>query len=276
MTLNKYEGGRAVSTEGSRELSAAISGSTAELFVDAGSTATSPDGTKGAPFASVAAAMDAVTSTKKTIILAPGTYEESVEVVWPKITGVALVGVGDVVVRGALGAANAVRVAPGAVSATFEATIENIEISHRTGQIGLKLDNTSMTKKLIVYLNDFGTSQEGTGNSIDTTHGDASNAIRIYAAGQMNEIEGLVNLSIKNDGDIVRFANTKLTGGITTSADAIVSEITIQCCELKHEGVAGGNAAQVFNSIRSWTLTGATYAAVDSADLAGSHTEVIV
>lgn len=276
MARNRFEGGRATSAVGSRELSAIVSGSSAALYVDAGSTASIPDGSNGRPYATVAQALAAVSSSKKTVFLAPGTYEESGALVWPKISGVSLVGLGTVVVRGASGATNALTIAPGAVSATFEATIENIQISHRTGQIGLKLDNTAMTKKLNVYLRDFGTNQEGTGNSIDTTHGDTSNAIRIYAEARQNEIEGLVNIEIKNDGDRVIFFGQALSGGLTTSADAVVSEITLKCCQILHEGVAGGNAAQVLNSIHSWSLTGATYAAVDTNDLTGSHTENII
>lgn len=276
MVQNRFAGGRALTTEGSLELSAIAGESSGVVYADPNSTAVVPDGTAGAPFKTVAAALAAVTAVKKTVFLMPGTYEETVALTWPKISGVALVGLGPVTVRGASGATNALTIAPGAVSATFEAFIENIQLSHRTGQAGLSLDNTAMTKKLNVYLKNFGTEQEGTGNSIVTTHGDTANAIRIYAEAQMHEIEGPVSIAIGNNGDRVIFANQTLSGGLVSSADAVVSEITLKCCQILHEGVTGGNAAQVLNSIRSWTLTGATYAAVDTNDLAGSHTENII
>ena len=92
-------------------------------------------------------------------------------------------------------------------------------------------------------------------------------------------VGGLVYAQIDHAEDRLRFAGMSLTGGLTTSGSGVLggsAEISLFGCELKHEGIAGGSANQMLNSIRSWSRTGKTLAAVDTNDLAGDHTENIV
>jgi hypothetical protein len=236
-------------------------------------------GTWDAPLLTIQAALDATTATRNTIYVLDGTYDE--DLTWPTITGVKLIGLNREwgVVVSDTGAADAViTVAPGVQAATFEMWLENIYIDHAiAGQDGLALDNTAMTKKLNCYIRDCGgAADSATDRFIVTTQGDNNNAIRIYWNGQNGDVEGSVYIDAGNDG--IRFYATNVTfaGGIATAADAVALDMRLLRCFVLHEGITGGNAAQTVHAICCYSVTGATYAALDTNDLAGAHTEDIV
>jgi len=165
--------------------------------------------------------------------------------------------------------------AAGALTATTTFSFENVTLEHGDVCKGITIDNTTAGKKIILSLRNVETG--GSANAIDVvTHGDASNAVRVVVNNGGMEIEGPVNFVIGNNGDYLRITDAVLSGGLVTGASVTVAEITLRNCEVLHEGVTGGNAAQVLNVISCHSRTGATIAAFDGSDAAGSHTENIL
>ena len=233
------------------------------------------------PMLTITAALAAVTATRKTIMLGPDTYNEAAALVWPTgVSGVNLIGVGnrwETVIGQPTAGDQVIDVTPGVQAATFELTIQNIQIDHDTsGLDGLDLDNTGMTKKLNVYLGNVGFTGGASDKSIVTLQGDTSNAIRIYWDGQNGDCEGDVYLDAGNDGNRFYAKNVYFGAGMETAADAVAFQIQLEYCGVLHEGVTGGNAAQTITTVGCYSKTGTTFAALDTADLAGSHSESII
>jgi hypothetical protein len=255
-------------------------------YGDSGHIYVTPNGDDNAdgyltnPVATITQAMSLVTSSRKTIFVAPGTYTEAAAVDWPTITGVKLIGLGNqyqTIIAAADTADEVVSVAPGAQSATFEMWIENIYIDHGvSGQDGIKLDNTSMTKKLNCYLRNVGGDGSSSDKMITTTHGDTSNAIRIYWDGDNGGVEGQVYMETKDAGDRLYITGVNLQGGLATSTDDIASNVRLIRCIVKHEAVSGGHSSQTITAVCCYSDASGTFAALDTDDLAGDHSESIV
>jgi|GEM_PF-2219740 len=249
-----------------------------EIIVSKGGNDSNP-GTWDAPLLTIGAAIDLVSATRKTIYVMDGEYDEALT--WPTISGVKLIGMNrqwGVVVKDSGEDDAVITVTPGAQSSTFEMWIENIYIDHgETGQDGIAIDNTAMTKKLNCYLRDVGGAADSASDRfIVTTQGDTDNAIRIYWNGQNGDVEGLIYLDAGNDGDRFYAQSVNFMGGLQTAADAVAFDIRLERCKVLHEGITGGNAAQTIHAICCYSQTGTTWAALDTNDLAGSHTEDIV
>lgn len=238
------------------------------------------DGYLTNPVATLTQAMSLVTSSRKTIFIAPGTYTEAAAVDWPTITGVKVIGLAgqyQTIIAAADTADEVISVAPGVQTATFEMWIENIYIDHGvSGQDGIKLDNTSMTKKLNCYLKNVGGDGSASDKMITTTHGDTSNAIRIYWDGDNGGVEGTVYFETKDGGDRLYITGVDLEGGLSSSADAVALDVRLIRCIVLHEGITGGNAAQKVTAVACYSNASGTFAILDTDDLAGSHTEAIV
>jgi len=243
----------------------------------------------GAPVVSITRALALVTGLRKTIRVAAGDYAELAPLVWPTFKGVRMLGEGsDFTSISAVGA-SVITVTPGVQSSTWEGFIEGVNIDHSAGaaQHGITFSNASMGKKLLFHvINCTFTADASTDKSINVaTHTDASNGIRIYMSGDgtQKEIEGAIYFLAKNNGDRLNLDQLWLRGVITTSADAVPMNIRIRRCMIpKGAASAGGNAAQTITSVSSygWTDfnndTPEVYAAADTNDFDGSHTEVIV
>lgn len=253
---------------------------TAYIVVSKSGNDTTGNGSANAPLLTITAALAAVTSARKTVMVQPGTYDEAAALVWPTISGVKLVGVGnqgEVVISASAGD-QVIDVVPGAQAAAFDLTIQGVRIDHNTtGQDGLDVDNTDITEDLTIYLGNVGfLADSGSDNSIITDHADATAAIKIFWNGENGNTNGDVYLDAGNAGDEFVAENVLLLGGMETAADATAFVIALKYSGVLHEGVTGGNAAQTINTIGCYSLTGTTYAALDTSDLAGSHTENIV
>lgn len=241
-------------------------------------------GTARLPFLTVTAGLAAMTSTRKNVILGPGVYTETAGLTWPTVSGGRLLSLSGppwtTEIEIAPGVADQViNVAPGAVSSTFEMTIAGIRINHdESGLDGILLNNTSMTKKLNCYLVAVGGDADSDSDKFITlTHGDASNAIRVYWSGPRNgEVDGAIFWSAKNAGDRLYIADAYLMGGIEYSADAIAATLRLENCVVKHEGVTGGNAATLVTTMSCFSLTGTTFALLDGDDIAGSITNELI
>jgi len=242
---------------------------------------TEGDGSWLRPYASLTQAMSVVSSTRKTILVIPGTYTETAAVAWSTISGVKLIGLAgqyQTIIAAADTADEVITVAPGAQTSTWEMWIENIYIDHSVaGQDGINIVHTDVGKKLNVYLHNFGGDADSSSDKIITmTHGGDGNAIRVYWDGDNGGVEGQVYMDTEDAGDRLYITDVVLNGGIVSSADAVASNIKLIRCIVKHEGVTGGNGAQTVTAVGCYSETSGTYAILDTDDLAGSHAETIV
>lgn len=252
-----------------------------QIWVSPDGSDTAGDGTLLAPYASLTAAMAAVTAARKTVLVFPGTYTEEDTVDWPLISGVQLIGLGPKysTVIGTDSGDEVISIAPGVQTATFELWIVNIYIDHATtGLDGIVFDNTSMAKKLNAYIERVGFDADSDSDrSILVTHGDLANAVRLYMDGENGDVSGLIEWSAHNDGDRLHCRGMNLDGGITMGATAVATDVKLIDCRVKHAGVIGGHASTVVQAKGCWTDEAGTIAALDGDDIAGSITgEVII
>lgn len=250
-----------------------ISGATvgSEIYVSKDGDDATGNGTVMAPYLTVTKAFSVVSSARKTILVNPGTYEEAASLTWPTVSGTKLIGASGqyTTVIGVASGDQVITVAPGVVSSTFEMWIVNIQIDHDSaGLDGLVLNNTSMTKKLNVYMRNVGFEADSDSDkSILVTHGDLSNAVRIYGDGENGDVGGVISWSAHNNGDRLHLKNMKVVGGITFGSTAVVTSIQLQNCQFKHAGMSGGHANTVFQAVACYTNESGTWAPMDSGDV---------
>jgi len=265
------------------------SASSTLIYVSPDGSDTTGIGTLNSPVATLTQAFTLVSSTRTTVMLAPGTYAEAATVAWPTTRGVAVIGAGCGVTTISATGTDVITVTPGVQTSTFTGLLHGVNIDHSAGsaQSGVTFDNTAMTKKLYFAINDCTFEvDETTDKSINVaTHGDADNAIRVYISGTGNQdaIEGAIYFAVANNGDRLHCEQIWTEGTITTSATALEMRIRLYKCILPHEAaLAGGNGLQYVTSVCSYSwvdyddLTPEVYAAIDTNDLIGSHSEVIV
>lgn len=229
-----------------------------------------------APFATIEAAVAAVTTTKKTIVLMPGEYTMATATNIT-VNGTKIIGLGGVYIDGSACTTYVFKTVFGAASGTKEFTLQNLSIDH--GHLaGVVITNTSGTAKVNVYLTDvdFGASDVAH-QSLDIDNLLTGQAIRVYS--NRCTFEGPVNMVTKNNGDRLRFVNCVLRGGLVTDTGAYTLEILLDNCTVLHQGVTGGASQQTIYAFNCKSETDAdpnVYAALDSNDLAGSHTESVL
>jgi predicted RecA/RadA family phage recombinase len=216
------------------------------------------DGSWNNPYLTITKALTMVSTTRKTIIIMPGEYTEATVLTWPNVNGLLIKGLdedGNVVISNADAADEVILINPTFTSATFEAFLENVCISH-DAQKGIEIDNENMTRKLLVHLTGVSTEQVSTGDSINVTHTTAGQAIRIYAK-RCDEIEGLVDVVVANADDRFRFMEgCVLIGGLTT-AGAVAGEVSLLHSVVLTSGLTIGSATQVVTTFASCYRTDA-------------------
>lgn len=188
------------------------------------------DGSFSSPLLTITAALAAATATRKKIFVMAGDYEEAA-LTWPEINGLELSGVfGEVTVSLTTPAVTPVlTIEPLAATATFEVSINDIDIkSNFDAGVALYIDNTHITKKLNVYLKNVGLPTKNvTDSSLVVVNGaGAGQAIRVYATGQYNVWEGLVDFTAADTGDRLRIYNHRIIGTVTMN-EAVASELTL-------------------------------------------------
>jgi len=208
------------------------------IYVSTKGNDTVGDGSLNNPVATVTKALTLVSATRKTIFVAAGDYAEAAILTWPNINGVRIIGTegqGNIVISNANAAASVIIISPTYTAESFEAFIQNVNIKH-AAQVGIQINNTNMSKKLIIQLKNVSTEQVSTGDSIDVLHAAAGQAIRIYASG-CDEIEGLVDIDCANADDRFRFYDCTLIGGLT-EVGAVAGELTLKGCIVLTSGLA--------------------------------------
>lgn len=240
------------------------------------------DGSIAAPYATLTAALAAVTSTKKTVVAWGRAYAEAACLSWPTVNGVELVFMNDCTISTEATEDQVIEIAPGVQTATFEATIKalgSLCVDHgNDGQDGIKIDHTDVAKKLILTLQNVYDNSYDSGDKILTvTHGGSGNAVRVYWENQGHiECEGAIYFDTQDNGDRLWLTNVWAEGGIETSTDAVSLDIRLRNGIVLHEGVTGGNAAQQIDACFCLSNNSGTLAALDTADLAGDHTEALL
>ncbi len=208
----------------------------------------------GTKYATIQAAMTAAAASD-CILVGPGTYTE--DVTWSNANNVELCALipGTVVIAAVT--AFAISVNPAAASGTWSATMRGINLSHGTGLVGLQVDNASVGKRINLNLHNMDIeSQTSTDHAIDVNRsGTSAHAIRIYADGQGNTIEGLVHYITESTDDRVRFWGYRLVGGFECSG-AVVNELTFVCCGILTNGLTV-NSSNVYNTIACYNETDA-------------------
>jgi hypothetical protein len=250
------------------------------IYVSPDGDDSSGNGSFSSPYATVTTALAAVSATRKTIMLMPGEYIEAASLTWPSRTGVRLCGVigdGDAVtIIGTAGQTQVISIDPTVQTATFEATISNVGIECPDGVRGITFDNTSVNRKINLYLFNVPISNDTeTDRAISVVHTTAGEAMRIYASGQKSIVEGLLYIAPKNTDDRFTFDNYQFDGGVQFGTTTIASVSTFKDCIMKDGGGSGGQDTQILNSLGCYSLTGTTYAAAALADFASNAAEVI-
>jgi hypothetical protein len=192
--------------------------------------------------------------------------------------GVKIIGDGDVQINGGVGADNCFSIVLGAQTSTAEITFQNININHTddASQVGIQINNTAMTKKLNVYIDDCDFESDG-GVSVDIDHADTSNAIRLYC--NRCVFEGAINMVTADAGDRMRFDVCTMRGGVVTDAGNFDLEMLYKDCIIKHGGISGGHSNQrciYVNCVSETDADPNIYALVDGDDNVGSATDQII
>ena len=193
------------------------------------------NGSFESPLLTIAAAIALWSTARNTILVAPGEYDEEA-LVWPNINNLTLAALvpGTVVITNNDSAAQVLAIAPTWTASTFGATIKGIALS-TVAQIGLKVANAAMTKKLNVYLEGLTCEADSTGNSITVAGTVSGQAIRVYAKDL--DCENLVSFAANDAGSRLRIRNGDLTGGLTTTG-AVAAECTIRNVQVLTSGLS--------------------------------------
>lgn len=200
------------------------------------STSGNDDGGAGSftnPVKTLTHALSLATAARPTIFMLPGKYVEAAMITWPNVSGLSVIGMGGVSISNGNAAVAVIDFHVTYTAATFEATLKGINIAADT-QIGIRVDNAHMSKKMMLYLDAVTTEMDTSGNSITVINTITTQAIRIYA--RDCSFEGLVEISNLNAGNRDRFTNCEFIGGITTTG-AVAAEVALIGCVILTSGI---------------------------------------
>lgn len=186
-------------------------------------------GSYNAPYATVTKAMAVVTTTRKTIMLMPGEYSEAA-ITWSDVNGVKLIGAfaPSMIYLTTAATTPVITIHPAVSSANWEATLENIEIeSDFNVGVCLRVDNTHLTHKMLIYINNVALSTKNvTDSSLVVVNAASDAAIKVYCTGTYQMWEGLVDFTAKSTDDRLRIYGYKIVGTVTMN-EAVVAELTL-------------------------------------------------
>lgn len=162
-------------------------------------------------------------------------------------------GIGDVQIDGKVGADNCFEVNPAESGGTYKYTFDNIRVRGAASKPGVYVDNENVGSKILLVFRDC--SLGGT-PAIDQDHTDTSEAIRIYCDGWRGDkrYQGELHFTPASADDRYIFK------GVEFGADLVVASVAVACnfkfiyCQLPFEGVTGGNATNICNVVKCWTI----------------------
>jgi len=178
------------------------------------------------PVKTLTKALGMATAARPTIFMLPGEYAEAAMIDWPDVSGLSVIGMGGVTISNGNAAVAVIDINPTYTAATFEIHLTGINIAADT-QIGIRVDNAHMTKKMMLYLDRVTTEMNVSGDSLVTANTVTTQAIRIYA--RDCSFEGLVHLITANAGARFRFRDCDFIGNVTTGG-AVAAEYTFLGC----------------------------------------------
>ncbi len=245
------------------------------LWVAPHGVAATATGTITNPYATLTAALAAVTADNTTICMLPGTYSNLNPTTIPGIyTGLKIIGVGGSSVTTFAHTANggmALSCVPGTSSA-FELTIEGLTINQLATKIGISFSDATSTAALTLNLKDV--------NIIMDTSGDSLDIIHTTAYGLILNLEecvftGLMDIDIIDAADRVNAERCDFSAaGVTLSAGAVAGLSTFRYCILKAANSMTSAAQQTITSVFSVDEANTLVATTELSG--GTATEVIV
>lgn len=219
----------------------------------------------------------AAQTSGQVIEIEPGDYTltESLSIPLAASGGV-LKAIGPVTITGAAAADEAILINPAVATGTFEYTLEGFDsIKGGAGKIGLHILNTTIAKKINVYLKQTNLHDNGAGKALTAVNSDGSNAIRIYADGP-GEIDGIA-YTPKDGGDRVIFQHYNIDENVVVAAVDVAATFFFKNCKLPHEGVTGGHATNVVSTVGCWTeATASVPVVVDASDFPDAFSATIL
>jgi hypothetical protein len=170
------------------------------------------------PYATLAAALAAVSATKKIVCILPGTYTLTAILALPVgQDDVKIIGIGNVTIVGA-DANQAMSLTPGAQGAAFTITLENINVTQFAAKKGLYIDDTGIDGAVTVNLTNCNFTMDTSGSSIDLLHA-VNQTVSINVTG--GTYTGPITVDCINASDAFTFTRCTLTGGLVSDAGAI-------------------------------------------------------
>jgi len=256
-----------------------------QIVVSTGGNDSNP-GTFSAPLLTVAAALALVTTTRKVVVLLPGTYSSAASLAWPDINDVLVTGISadhEATIIYATAGDQAVLIAPDAVigASGINCIFSNLMIGGADGVNGVQITDTNMTagKKLIVNFRNCGFyNATDTDMSLVSTHTVAC-LIKIYMDGKGlggNEISGLVYVDCYNAGDRFKANGMFFQGGVEFSTDTVACENEFNACIMELNGGAGGQDTQVLLATGCISKDHVTQAAAALGDFAANAAETLL
>ena len=256
------------------------------IWVSKDGNDTKGQGTEANPYLTVSKAFTVVTSSRKTIMLRPGTYSSTASLSWPNVNDVLITGMTadyeSTILYGTDGD-EVVEILPDATigASGINCIFANLMIGGADGVNGVQVTDTNMTagKKLIVNFRNCGFyNKTDTDKSLVTTHTIAC-LIKVYIDGRGfggNEISGLVYVDCFNVGDRFKANGMNFQGGIEFSTDTVACENEFYSCIMKLSGGAGGQDTQVLRANGCISKDHMTQAAAVLGDFAANAEEAFL
>jgi predicted RecA/RadA family phage recombinase len=220
---------------------AAITPDLTNIYVSPNGDDTEGDGSFARPYKTLAIAIAAITTTRKTVVMFPGEYTHTTDTDIT-VNGTKIIGMGGVSVTASGVTTYGLKTVFGATSGTKEFTLENLSWDSGA-KVGLQLQNTGATAKINGYIKncDF-SATNATYSSIDVDHAVTGQAIRLYVDGCTTE--GKIDWVVNDNGDRLRFTRGNMRGGLVTSAGDFDAEFFIGWSTFLLNGITGGHANQ--------------------------------
>jgi len=192
----------------------------------------------------LAAAIAAVSSTKKTICLMPGTYTTVASTTLPTLTGCKIIGIGGssvTIIDHTTAGDEALNILP-ANAAAYEITLEGIRVQALATADVLAIDDTGATATtgtITVNLKDVELVYDTSGGAIVTTH---AVALDLTIVAEDCLFVGLVGVVCVSATDVFTFRKCRFPDGLT-STGAYAAVHTFTFCDFKENSIAGNAAA---------------------------------
>lgn len=224
------------------------------------------------PYATIAAAIAAITSAKKTIVLLPGIYAPTAILVLPvdqndcHIVGVS--GSHNTIITGAE-LDQIMSITPGAQGAPFEITIQGVTLNQFAAKKGIFIDDTSADDTITVTLQDVTINKDASGDSIDLLH-----AVDIAVTLSINHctIDGAVQLDVACDTDQFFFDQSTLVS-IVSDAGTATGSFIFRHCTLFTGCLTGGHVNQTVTALYCHSIAAVL---ASTTEFTGNHTETLI